>query len=238
METKIEPIINGSVNPRLTQDMFNDLDFTTKRSVIWNIIVSIRYAHSFPEVDHRCFEAPDEKFVYDSITEENANELFATVKQKFIEHHNKMKRKTTELHYKMGFDIYNMQEKLGFGGFIELTIHRLRGYISGCGSWNEFKSSKVSGAILEMHNLAPRKDYGPNNCNSGNIMHTFKTVYGCEYIIMEFDFVSKEDTEIIKQFYKERWETKGKSIDADSIRFEETDHGNGYYGIELFWWWD
>lgn len=236
--TAIQPIINGSVNPRLTPELFNELDFTAKRQVIWNIIVSMGFAHSFPEVDPKCFEKPDEEYSYSQITEDNANELFVTMRDKFNAHHNRMKSKTSNLHYDLGRKIYAAQKELGFGGMMELDKYRLKGYISACGNWNDFNASEVSAAIGRMHELAPRRDYGPNNCNTGSIMHKLKSVHGCEYVILSYEFITTQDLERVIEFYEKHWEPKGKSIKADSIRFEESDHGHGYHGIDLIWWWD
>ena len=236
--TTIQPIVNGSANPNLTPELFNDLDFPAKRQVIWSIMVSMGFAHSFSEVDPRCFEKPDKKFEYSSITEENANELFVTVRETFNAHHNRMKAKTANLHYELGAKIYAAQKELGFGGMLELDKNRLKGYISACGNWNDFNASNVGAAIGRMHELAPRRDYGPNNPNTGSIMHTLKTLHGCEYIILNYDYVSADDVVRIQSFYKNHWEPKGKSIKADSVRIEVSDHGHGYYGVELIWWWD
>lgn len=110
-------------------------------------MVSMGFAHSFSEVDPRCFEKPDKKFEYSSITEENANELFVTVRETFNAHHNRMKAKTANLHYELGAKIYAAQKELGFGGMLELDKNRLKGYISACGNWNDFNASNVGAAI-------------------------------------------------------------------------------------------
>lgn len=239
-EPKIQPIINGSANPRLTPELFAELDFDTKRSVVWSIIVSMGFAHCYPEVDNRVFEPHPDKDRWDitSITPENADSLFVEVKEAYRAHHARLINKTSELHYGLGQKIYEAQKELGFGGWVELSKHRLKGYIGACGSWNDFKAANVSAAIGRMHELAPRADYGNNNPNTGGILHKLKTVHGCEYIVMEFDFINRPTLERVKEFFKTHWEPKGRSIQADSIRFEETDHGHGYFGIELIWWWD
>lgn len=237
---KIQPIINGSVNPNLTPELFNELDFNVKRKVIWGIMVSMGFAHSFPGVDQRCFIKPKEKFSDSSITPENANDLFVEMKKKYQEHHNKMLAKTRDLYYDLGAKIYDAQKELGFGGFVELDAYRLKGYVSRCGSWNDFNHRQVGAAIAIVDDLAPRKDYGVNNPNSGSLIHKWKTVHGCEYIIMEFDFVREKDVERIKEFYQKTWELKGREIKADSIRIEinPLDNNGEYYNVELIWWWD
>lgn len=243
-DTAIHPIVNGGVNPNLTPELFKDLDKSTKRQVIWSIVVSMGFAHSFPEVDRKVFEPSEFKLDYKDLTydgpdgELDLDKLFVTVREEFQNHHRKMKAKTADLHYELGRKIFETQKELGFGGMLELSRYRLKGYISACGDWNDFNAAKVGVAIDRMHELAPRRSYGPNNPNTGSVMHKLKSVTGCEYVIMDFDFVQKEDLERIREFYKNQWEPKGESITADSIRIEETDHGHGYYGAELIWWWD
>lgn len=242
--TAIQPIINGSVNPRLTPELFKELDKAAKRQVIWNIVVSMGFAHCFPEVDPKVFQPSEFKVSYEDLTYDNPDgeldldKLFVTAKEEYNAHHNKMKTKTANLHYELGQKIYAAQKELGFGGMMELDKNRLKGYISACGNWNDFNSSNVGAAIGRMHELAPRRDYGPNNPNTGGIMHTLKSVHGCEYIILSYEFITAPDLERVKEFYQKHWEPKGKSIKADSIRYEESDHGQGYYKIDLIWWWD
>jgi hypothetical protein len=236
----IQPIINGSVNPNLTQELFNELPFETKKSVIWNIMVSMGFAHSFPGVDHRCYEKPSEEFEYSSITEENANDLFSSMREKYKAHHNQMSVRTKELYYDMGHRIHAAQKELGFGGYVKLDAYRLKGYISAGGSWNDFNSSNVGAAVSRMDSLAPRRDYGVNNVNSGHPMHNWKTVISCEYVILSYEFIDKKDLERVKTFYAEQWEPKGKNIKADSVRIDiqQLDDNGTYYTVELIWWWD
>jgi hypothetical protein len=237
-QMEIQPIINGSVNPNLTQELFNELHFESKRRVIWNIMVSMGHAHCFPGVDYRCYEKPDEEFLYSPIAEENADELFSTMREKFKAHHRMMLAKTKDLHYDMGQRIHSAQKELGFGGYVQLDAYRLRGYIDAGGSWNEFKSGVVGAAVSKMDSLAPRKDYGVNNPNSGMSMHQWKVVHSCEYVILSYEFIDKKDLERVQAFYTEHWEPKGRSIKADSVRMEINELDGNYYTVELIWWWD
>jgi hypothetical protein len=236
----IQPIINGSVNPNLTQELFNELPFDTKRGVIWNIMVSMGFAHCFPGVDPRCYEKLEEKFEYSSITEENANDLFATMRERYKAQHNRMLGKTKDLYYELGGKIYHAQKELGFGGYVELDAYRLKGYLAAGGSWNDFNHGTVGAAVSRMDNLAPRRDYGVNNVNSGTPMHKWKTVHRCEYVILSYEFIDKKDLERVKTFYAEHWESKGKNIKADSVRIDiqKLDDSGTYYTVELIWWWD
>ena len=174
---EIQPIINGSANPRLTPEMFKELDRETKKRVIWNILVSMEFAHSFKEVDHRVFEKPEFKVDYKDINNDeegtalDLDALFVTVKEESRKHEARMMVKTANLHFELGQKIYAAQKELGFGGMMELDKNRMQGYIKACGSWNDFKASDVSAAIEKLHNLAPRMNYGPNNPNTGNLIH-------------------------------------------------------------------
>lgn len=238
--TEIKPIINGSVNPRLTPELFKTLNPGTKRSVIWNVLVSMQYPHTYQDIDGDVFKAPQYSIDYKDIEAEveGLDELFDKVKKERETHYNLMRALTASHRFELGKRIYEMQKELNFGGMLTLDIDRLRGYIKACGSWNGFKAPEVNLALCELDTLAPRTDYGPNNPNTGNIMHKWKTVHGCEYIIMEFDFIDAQTLERVKEFYKTQWVPKGQRIKADSVRFEETSHGNNYFGIELIMWWD
>lgn len=238
MDTTIEPIINGSVNPRLTFEEFQTLPFDTKRRVVWGLMVSMEFPHCFPEVDRKCFVPYEKKWEHSSITPETADDLFKGVKEAYAKHNARMVNETSALHFRLGEQIWEAQKTLGFGGWLNLSKHRLAGYINSCGSWNDFKHNEVILACFAMDARAPRKDYGPNNPNTGQSMHKWKTVHGCEYIVMEFEFVDQKEVDRILHFFRTEWEPRGKGAKADSIRHEVVDHGHGYYGVELIWWWD
>lgn len=239
---KIQPIVNGSVNPNLTPELFAELDTETKRQVIWNLLVSLGFAHSFKDIDYEIFEPSEYKLSYDELqaysSGDTINKLYVEVRAQHDAHHNKMKVKTANHRYALGKKIHQAQKELGFGGWIELDKDRMQGYITEGGSWNDFKHKDVSAAIGKIHDLAPRRDYGPNNPNTGSIMHKWKSVHRTEYVVLEYEFIDSKDLERIKEFYKTHWEPKGRAIKADSIRTEVVDHGQGYWGIELIWWWD
>ena len=237
---EIKPIINGSANPRLTLELFKELNFEDKSQYIWSSIVSLEFAHCFPEVDSKVFEqSPNKgKWQYGDITPENADSLFVEVRDAYTSHHNLMLAKTADLHFELGKKIHAAQRELGFGGIMELDKDRMQGYITAIGSWNDFKASDVSAAIAKLHKLAPRKNYGTNNPNTGALMHKWKSVHSGEYLMMEFEFVSLNELETIKEFYNSVREPKGRGIKADNIRFEVVEHGSNYFGIELIMWWD
>jgi len=237
MET-IQPIINGKVNPNLTLEIFQLLPFEKKRDVIWNIIVSMQFVHCFEGVDARCFNKGEEIFNYEQIQEEGVDEIYKEVSSQFRSKHNRMLAKTRNLHFELGKKIYEVQKELGFGGLITLDSSRLRGYIEACGSWNDFNSSNISKAIPQLERLVPKRDYGINNPNTGSKMHEWKTCYGCEYVMLVWNFVDGKDLARIQIFYEDDWKRKGQSCQADSIRIEINELGNQYYSVELIWWWD
>jgi hypothetical protein len=121
---------------------------------------------------------------------------------------------------------------------MELSNFKMQGYIHAIGSWNDYKASDVSAAVSKLHALAPRKDYGINNPNTGQLMHKWKTVHSGEYLMMEYEFIGPKELEVVKEFYESVWKSEGNKIKADSIRFEVIEHGNNYFGIELIMWWD
>jgi hypothetical protein len=242
---KIQPIINGDANPRLTPELFKDLDPRVKRQVIWNIMVSMEFAHSYRDIDREVFEhSPFKgKLEYSDIQEEgegalDLDKLFVTVRKEFEDHQNRLSGKTANRRFELGKKIHAAQKELGFGGWMELDKNRMQGYIHAGGSWNDFDAPKVSYAVSKLHSLAPRSNYGPNNPNTGNLLHKWKSVHSTEYLVMEFDYVDSKVLEEVKEFYSKHWEPVGKSIKADSIRYEVTEHGNNYFGIELIMWWD
>jgi hypothetical protein len=241
---KIQPIINGSVNPRLTPELFKELPLETKKSVIWNRIVSLEFHNSFANTEREVFEPYNTKeqgWVYENlkkIEDEEADDIFVKVSEAFKAHHQILVSKTHQRNVEIGRKIKEAQKELGFGGWLELDVSRLMGYIEASGSWNGFSHKKVSKAVLELDTIAPRMDYGGNNPNTGLKMHKWKTVSGNEYVVLDYGFISENDLKRVKDFYKSHWNPVGTSIKADSIRFEESNHGNGYFGIELVWWWD
>jgi hypothetical protein len=236
----IQPIINGSANPRMTLELFKELEFEQKARYIWSYIVSLGFAQEFEEVDRRVFEPSPKKdaWKYNDITPENADELYVEVRKEFFNHHNRMMARTADLHFELGKKIYEAQKELGFGGLVELSSERMCGYIKQCGSWNDFKASDVSDMVRKLHALAPRKNYGDNNPNTGKLTHTWKSLQGCSYVMMEYDFIGPEELERVKEFYNTHWAPKARSVKADSVRYEVTEHGNNYFGIELIMWWD
>lgn len=236
----IQPIVNGSVNPNLTKEIFKELPFTTQKQVIWNIMVSTEFAHSFKNTDPEVFSKPAERYDFDSIQEDNALELFETMQQRFKNQHDRLLSRTRDRRFKLGQEIYAKQRELGFGGMLQMDIDRLLGYIEACGNWNDFNSKAISRAMMQLDTVLPRRDCGLNNPNTGTDFHKWKTVHGCEYIILEFEFIDAKDLERVQEFYTKHFKPKGSVIKADSIRIETQplDNNGQYFSAELVWWWD
>lgn len=236
-QTAIQPIINGSFNPRLTLEDFKELPIDVKKSYIWNVMVSMEFSSSLKGVDSRVFQKPDKQYKFpEDKTSEELDLLFTEVRGEYEAHHNKMLAKTSDLHFSLGEKIYQAQRELGFGGPIEMNSCRVKGFIYAGGSWNDFDPSSVGGAMTKAEKLLPRRNYGPNNPNTGIPMHSWKVTPNCDYIILYYDFVDKNHLDAIEEFYP-TWESLGRGAKADSIRKEVTQEGE-FYSVELIWWWD
>lgn len=237
-KTALKPIVNGSANLHLTVEDFADVEFATQKHYIWCLIVSMQFANSFKDVDHKVFEPFISPTKFDDITEENVLELFPKIRKEYKDLENRMLAKTANHRHELGRRIYQAQAELGFGGMVEMDFDRTLGYISACGNWNDFKASDICHAIRTLEAIIPRQDYGPNNPNTGHKIHKWSTKHGCEYVVLDFDFVNRETADRVNKFYSEHFKPKGRFIKADSIRIEETECGHGYWKLELIWWWD
>lgn len=231
----IQPIINGSANPRLTPKLFAELDKQTQAQVIWNLKVGGEFAHTFRDIDHEVFEK-----LPTSAHEDHPDpvENFKKVRKALQDHHNRMRVKTSNRRYELGKRIYQAQRELGFGGMIQLDADRLQGFVKEGGNWNDFNTVKVNAGIARIEAEAPRQDYGPNNPNTGYPIHKWKISPNAEYIVLEYDFINLETAARVKDFFRNYFEPYGRSMKADSIRIEEQDLGNGYFSAELVLWWD
>ena len=235
----IKPIINGSFNPRLTHEQFVTLDRESKIGFLWRVLVSMEFAHSLRDVDQEVFEKGDQICDYDFLQKEDTDldALFPEIRKAYEGHYNRMLVKTNQRRYILGQRFWHAQSECGMGGMIETDYARAQGYISAIGNWNDFNVTRVNAAISRVEDKCPRVDYGANNPNSGRKIHKWKVTHRGEYVILSFDFVNEKAKEKIEQFFRE-FESIGKGAKADSIRIEVENHGNGYFGMELYWWWD
>jgi hypothetical protein len=235
----VQPIINGSFNPRLTHDQFKGLDRETKIGFLWRVLVSMEFSHSLRDVDQEVFKKGEKICDYDHLQKEDTDldELFHQIKSAYDKHQSVMQTETNQRRYILGQKFWHAQSECGMGGMIETDYARAQGYISAIGNWNDFNVTKVNSAISRVEDKCPRVDYGANNPNTGIKMHKWKVTHRGEYVILSFDFVNEKAKERIEKFFP-TFESIGKSAKADSIRIEIEEHGNGYYGVELYWWWD
>lgn len=235
----IMPIINGSFNPRLTHDQFKELDRENKIGFLWRVLVDIQSPGYSEDIDNEVFEKGEMVCNHDHLRDPDTDldALFLVAKKANADHKDLMRIKTNQRRYDLGNKFWHAQKECGVGGMIETDAHRAKGYISAIGNWNDFNSADVGVAINKVEFRCPRQDYGVNNPNTGKKIHKWKVRHNGEYVVLTFDFVNKETKERIEEFFPE-FQAIGRGAKADSIRIEVEDHGNGYYGVELYWWWD
>lgn len=199
----------------------------------------MEFAHSLINVDPEVFEKGQRVCDYAFLQEKNTDldALFPQIRNAFTDHHNRMVARTDDRRYILGQKFWKAQSECGMGCMIETDYSRVKGYISQIGNWNDFNVLKVNSAISRVEDKCPRVDYGPNNPNTGMKMHKWKAPHTGEYVILSFDFVDKKAKERIEEFFP-TFQSIGKGAKADSIRIEVEDHGNAYYSLELYWWWD
>ena len=245
MET-ILPIVNGSFNPRFLPHNFKELgSIEEKQQALWYLVCSFNTKDSFPGVEDVVFAGivPKPNLPIEShslIVKQSEEELGKLFEQTMVirELYNKNLLTTTHQRSReKGQQIYRLQQKLGFGGFLEMDLYRLKGYMEERGEWNDFNPAKISQQLNPIEKACPRKDYGVNNPSTGLPMHTYRTVHGCEYVNMYFPFVDHKNRERVEKFYKEVLEPKTEEVKADNCRIEINEDGP-YASIELIWWWD
>jgi len=237
-ETTIQPIINGSVNPRLTREGYLNLDSEDKVRVLWGMACSMSYPHQHHGLDRDAF-TPGPKYTYSELSEGDLDQKYDRIKTQLAHHLAENKAASWQLQREQGAEIKRQQRLLGFGGLLEMSAPKLQGYFGETGAWNDFDPVRVNAAIAQLDERALRVDYGPNNPNTGAPMHKWKT--DGTYLVMEFSYVSESDLERIKAFYRDLWHTEGRAVKADSIRWEQESVnvvGDERYDVELILWWD
>lgn len=241
----VQPIINGSFNPRFTLEMFGPLTLKEKQQALWSLVCSFARKESFPGVEELTFSSlvPQPDFpitIHSEIYEKDEEELtqiFGKTVAIREDYFKSLMDLTKERLWDKGQQIYRIQQKLGFGGFLEMDLYRLKGYMEECGNWNDFNPTKISQQLNRVEANCPKKDYGVNNPSTGLPMHIYRTVSGCEYVNIYFPFLSEREVEKVVEFYKNVWEPVGQEVIADSVRMVEEKDGP-YSSIELIWWWD
>lgn len=201
----------------------------------WNLIVSLEFAHSFRDIDPKIFIHTPSKFTYDMLTPEAIDDILVNIRTEYQQRHKQLLTLTSNYYYRQGHEIAKARKELGFGGFLEMDFRKLIGFIDAGGSWNDFNHNKVSDAIKELDQLAPRF-YMPNNPNNGSKRHKWTT--SGEYITMRCDYIGKEVREEYINFYNIHFERIARSIQADSVRMELTELQFDACSLEFIMWWD
>ena len=197
------------------------------------------FAHSFHDIERSVFFKPETKFGHEDLQPEEADldSLFTEIRGLFDAHQKRLESLSEQKRYVMGQNFWHTQKECGMGGMIETDFSRAQGYISAIGSWNDFNVSSVNHAIRMIEAKAPRQDYGPNNPNTGRKIHKWKVTPNGAYVVLAYDFIDRKTRESIEEFLP-TWKSIGKGAKADHAWIEFGTHGNGYYGVELYWWWD
>jgi hypothetical protein len=185
---------------------------------------------------YKVFTPLPAKYTNDMLVPENIDDILVNVRTEFQQRHKQLLTLTANYHYELGQQIYKARTDLGFGGFLEMDINRLKGFIQAGGSWNEFNVTLVNSALSTQDARAPRMDYGVNNPNTGYKMHTWK-VTG-EYITMFFKYADEKTKDRIIEFFDQVFKPQAEIAKADSVRFEIIDYPNNHYSVELIMWWD
>lgn len=230
-----QPIINGSFNHNLTDEEMLSFPVDTKKSMCWNLIVGMQFAHSF-NCDPAIFRKVPQTITHDMITPETVDELLKEAREQFTQRQAQLTQLTNDHHFRIGEEIAEAQQRLGFSGFLQMPIGKLAGYLCKLGSWNDFEWPTVTDGLRKLESIAPRVYYGENNPNTGRLMHKWET--SGEYIVMAFKYLSKVDQDRVLSFYRQYFEPTASTIKADSVRYELIDCGNDHADINLIYWWD
>jgi hypothetical protein len=234
--TQLQPIVNGSFNHDLTEEQMLEFDFDCKKRMVWNLIVSMGSAHNFRNVDPKVYKKLSFDYMYEGISEDNADHVLIDVRKLFNDNHAAMLKLTEDLYFEQGQQIFKVQRELGFSGFLRMDFRKLMGYVTSMGNWNDFNGKRVAQAIKHLDSMVPKFSM-PNNCNNGNSLHQW--FMQSDYITMKLDYLSETDKDKYLRFYKEHWEPTARNIQADSVRYElEFDNESKRYTLEMIYWWD
>jgi hypothetical protein len=233
-------ICNGSINPSLTIDELLQFDIDQKRTALHYLQVEGGYPPKFEEIETSVFEKLPELYSYkqwQEFDENQINEALTIVYNRLQQHTQYLITKTGSVHYELGKSIHSAQQELRFGGELEMTIDKLRGYISCVGNWNGFKAGEVCRGLNRLHKIAPRRDCGINNCNTGSIRH--KWSIESAFIFLKFGLCYEQEVNDIQTWFKTLSGIK-EILKADSFRLQidpvEKSDNQAY--ITLVMWWD
>lgn len=233
----LPPIVNGRFNWSIQPSEFEKYSFEQKRDMAWNLIIGADYAHAYHNIDPEIFVPRNMKYTHGMIKEDTVDFILNTVYVEAMQHHKELMQSTYNHWFKQGGEIFKAQKKLKFGGFLEMEYGKVVGYLYAAGSRNNLNHQKVANAVNNLESLAPKKQYGESNPNNGQRMHVW-SVRG-DYVTMKFDYLTTKDEERVMEFYKQHWEPIGRTIKADSIRFERQEHNvSSSCSVEFVYWWD
>ncbi|MCS3801091.1 hypothetical protein [Niastella sp. OAS944] len=229
---------NGFINPSLSLAELLQFDVESKRLAIDRIQVWGRHSPYNNDIDRDLFEPLTDYYSYDQLnsltTEDQIDEALKTVFTRLVEHHQQMIIKTDAHHYELGVQIYVASKQLKFSGELYLTKGQLLGFIAVRHHSNDFDVTKVSRAINFLHNSAPRKNYGINNSNTGQIMH--KWSMESDYIYMRFEYCHEQQLKAI-QLWFEQVKHVQQSSNAYTFRLQIDALPDGAFNIRLVMWW-
>jgi hypothetical protein len=235
---ELKPIVNGEFNFELTYEQMLEFDYEAKKQMAWTLIICINGIHHYRDVAHEVFVEIPMKYTYDMINEETVDTILTAVRKLYEERKKQLLRLTDDFYYQQGRRIRDMQKELGFSGFLKMDFRKLIGYVSKIGNWNDFEAHPVCDAIRKLDRDVP-KFYMPNNPNNGLKKHEW--LINGDYLVMRFEYLSGDaERKQYLDFYKKQWEPVGRSIKADSIRYElnENDGPDKSFTLELIYWWD
>lgn len=236
-QEKKSPKCNGSFNWSISPNEFSEYSIAERKAMAWSIICELKSGYSFRDVEPKVFTAPVVQYTYDMIADETVDTILLNVYTQFQQLHKQLLSLTADYQFKQGQKLQKVQVELQFGGFLKLNANQLKGYLMAIGSWNDFDCSTVCSAITNLELLVPKRDYGPNNINTGTKMHTWTTTG--EYITIMFDYLCETDRARVMDFYKNHFVIYGEIAHADSVRFEENKFPDrDACSLELIMWWD
>jgi len=233
-------VVNGSINPSLTLEELLQFSTDEKRDTIHSLQVHGHYFHHFQDIDHDVFEPLPDLYTYQQIKNEfneiQVDEALKDVFNRLRKHEQTLRIKTEELHFQLGKEIFEARRKLKFNGEFVLSKGQLLGFVLCIGNWNDFNVLNVHRTINFLHNDAPRKNFGDNNPNTGQLNH--KWSIQDDFIFMDFGYNFEKEAKDIEAWFKTIKYRVEQLSKADSVRLAVEDAGHGGFMVRLVLWWD
>lgn len=235
------PICNGSVNDSLTLDELLQFDAGRKASFIHNLQVSGQYNTSFsvlPEV----FVPMDSVYQWSEIkellngSEEELNLALTTVYNKLSNHRSSLLRAEQDYYYKLGLITRERLKEVKIRGEFEMPLYQLIGYIKSGGNWNDFNTERVNQSLKLIDKTFPRRNYGVNNCNTGQKQHVFTTMN--DYIFLKVSYCNSSELARFIEWFEQYKNEIAQINKCDSIRYEANEFEHDGRDFTLVMWWD